>query len=114
MSAVLKTPMKLVPPTISAIGRAISEKLIAAPPMATSSTMAETKNCTSEEDESTDNALSSRLTICSYSCMCRSMPAERVSRLSAFLSTSVSSCCTSRQRGIMARSSSCRSALASR
>ena len=37
--------------------------------MATSSTMAETKNCTSEEDDSTDSALSSRLTICSYSCM---------------------------------------------
>ena len=49
------------------------EKLIAAPPRATSKTIAETKNCTSEEDESTDNALSSRLTICSYSCMCRSM-----------------------------------------
>ena len=69
--------MKLVPPTISAIGRAMSEKLIAAPPMATSSTMAETKKCTSDEDDRTDTAWSSRLTISSYSCMCRSTPAER-------------------------------------
>src|SRR5690606_7694433 len=55
MSAVRYPPMKAVPPTISAIGRAISEKLIAAPPIATVSTSAETKNCTREEDESTWN-----------------------------------------------------------
>jgi hypothetical protein len=46
--------------------------------------------------------------------MCRSTPTERDSRLSTFLSTSASSCCTSRQRGIMARNSSCRSLPASR
>ena len=44
MSAVRNAPMKLVPPTISAIGRAINEKLIAAPPNATASTVAEMKN----------------------------------------------------------------------
>ena len=54
MSAMRKVPMKLVPPTISAIGRAISEKLIAAPPTATASTSAEMKNCTSDDDDSTE------------------------------------------------------------
>ncbi len=53
MSAIRKVPMKLVPPTISAIGRAISEKLIVAPPTATASTNAEMKNCTSDDDDST-------------------------------------------------------------
>ncbi len=43
ISAVRKAPMKLVPPTISAIGRAISVKLMAAPAVATANTSAETK-----------------------------------------------------------------------
>lgn len=39
MSAVRNMPMKFVPPTISAIGRAISVKLIAAPAIAAASTV---------------------------------------------------------------------------
>src|SRR4030081_54062 len=52
MSAVRKLPMKLVPPTISAIGRAISVKLMAAPAAATDNTSADTKKYTNEEDDS--------------------------------------------------------------
>ena len=43
ISAVLKPPINEVPPTISAIGLAISEKLIVAPPRAISKTPNDTK-----------------------------------------------------------------------
>ena len=69
MSAVLKAPMKLVPPTISAIGRAINEKLIAAPAECDGEHRAEMKNCTSDEDDSTCSARSVPCTISRYSCM---------------------------------------------
>src|SRR5712672_1605162 len=52
MSAVRKLPMKLVPPTMSAIGRAMSVKLMAAPAAATDNTSADTKKYTKEEDDS--------------------------------------------------------------
>ena len=87
MSAVLKSPMKLVPPTISAIGRAISVKLIAAPAVATASTSAETKKYTSDEDDNIETARSSPRTMSSYSCMCRSMASARSNTLSTFLLT---------------------------
>ena len=60
MSAVRNAPMKLVPPTISAMGRAINVKLIAAPAVATASTRAEMKKYTIDEDDNTDSARSSR------------------------------------------------------
>ena len=63
MSAVRYAPMKLVPPTISAMGRAISVKLIAVPAVATASTSAEMKKYTIEEDDSTDTARSSPRTM---------------------------------------------------
>ena len=58
MSATRQVPMKLVPPTISAIGRAIRLKLITAPPIAIASTNTETKNCTSDDDDSMRSARS--------------------------------------------------------
>jgi hypothetical protein len=79
--------MRLVPPTISAIGRAISEKLIAAPPSATVSTSAETKKLTSDDDDNTETARSWPRTMSSYSCINRSIVTERASRLSTFLPT---------------------------
>ncbi len=62
---------------------------MAAPPIATSSTIPDTKKCTSDEDDSTATALSSPFTIASYSCMWRSMPSRRASRPSTFVSTSL-------------------------
>ena len=44
ISAVLNPAVRYCPPTISAIGRAMSVKLMAAPPTATASTNAEMKN----------------------------------------------------------------------
>ena len=69
ISAVRKPPMRFVPPTISAIGRAISEKLMVAPPMAIDSTKAEMKKFTSEDDDRIEIARSWPLTMSSYSCM---------------------------------------------
>src|SRR6266403_135316 len=63
MSAVRKLPMKLVPPTISAIGRAMSVKLMAAPAAATDSTSAETKKYTSDDEDSMETARSSPRTM---------------------------------------------------
>ena len=87
MSAVRKPPIRFVPPTISAIGRAISEKLIVAPPIAMSMTNAETKKLTSDDDDSTDSARSWSRTMSSYSSMSRSIVTERFRRLSTFLLT---------------------------
>jgi hypothetical protein len=103
-----------VPPTISAIGRAMSEKLIAAPPIATVSTSAETKNCTIEDDESVDTARSWPRTMSSYSCMCLSTATARVRMLSTDLLTWPSVSSTTRHSGIILRSKPWRSALAAR
>ena len=53
ISETLKLPMKLWPPTISAMGRAIRVKLTMAPPTAMARTKAETKNWLIAEDDST-------------------------------------------------------------
>ena len=71
ISAVRKPPIRFVPPTISAIGLAISEKLMVAPPIAIDRTKAEMKKLTSDDDERMDIARSWPLTMSSYSCMCR-------------------------------------------
>jgi hypothetical protein len=114
MSAILKVPMKLVPPTISAIGRAINEKLIIAPPTATASTSAEMKNCTSDEDDRTEIECSVPATISRYSLKWRSIERERSSRLSMLFPTRSSVCWMRRHCGIMRCSSSWRFALESR
>ena len=111
MSAVRNIPMKLVPPTISAMGRAINVKLIAAPAVATASTRAEMKKYTIDEDDNTDSARFSPRTIASYSSMWRSMASERSMTLSTVLFTCPSVCWIRRQSGIICRSNACRSAL---
>ena len=104
-SAIRNEPMKLVPPTISAIGLAINVKLIAAPPNATASTAAEMKNCTSDDEESTCTAWSVPFMISRYSSMKRSIERERSSRLLVIFSTRPSACRIERQCGSMRCSS---------
>ena len=87
MSATRQLPMKLLPPTISAIGRAIRLKLITAPPIAITSTNRETKNCTSDDDDSMRSARSVCLMISSYSAMWRSTIWVRCSSLVTLPST---------------------------
>ena len=111
ISAVRNTPMKLVPPTISAMGRAMSVKLTAAPAVATASTSSETKKYTIEEEDSTETARSSPRTIASYSSICRSIVSARAMTLSTLLATCPRVSVTRRQSGIIRRSSECRSPL---
>src|SRR3569833_3268112 len=87
MAAVRYAPMKLVPPTISAIGRAINVKLMAAPTVATARTNIETKKYTTDDDERIVAARSSPRTIASYSSMWRSMETERSRTLVTLLLT---------------------------
>ena len=63
ISAVRKPPIIELPPTISDIGRAIRLKLMIAPPVAMAMTNSDTKNCTSDDDDSWRSARSVPRTI---------------------------------------------------
>ena len=106
--------MKLVPPTISAIGRAIRLKLMTAPPIAITSTNSETKNCTSEEDDSMRSARSVCLMISSYSAIWRSTIWVRCRSLVTLPSTWPSSWTALRQEASMALRRRWRSLVAAR
>ena len=111
---VLKPPMRLLPPTISAIGRAISWKLIKAPPMAMASTRPEMKNWLSDDDDNVRTARSVCFWMPSYSSICRSMTLARASRLLTLRSTRSTSCSRLRQCGIIALRCLWRSSIAAR
>ena len=87
ISLILNPPTRLLPPTISASGRAIRVKLTPAPPMAMASANRAIMNSLSDEADSRRSAVSVPFLMVSYCSILVSTMLVRASSESTFFST---------------------------